>query len=235
MGVYEDMEKVLNGEPLDNLSTSPYGNGKARRLTGRLFNITGYTRQFVNGRWYNRKFMTIENVSVIMRQKEIENLRRMGCYRVDSIECQTIANEQVGKSIKSRRMEFAKQIFAAANSKFVPKAIPAPVRATAQQTIAWEILNDLDDAYLNREPIVKVSDRKAAIKAEQKRMRIISESNVNNVDAMKIFDRKSYGFMFSSEDEGEITNFILDNKLALEDIIIYVNNETYWQLVELEK
>lgn len=209
---------------------------KVRRLSDRQFMLIGYRTRTVNNRHYVRKFITVENVSMNMRKKEIAKIRRMGCFRVDCIETYTIANEKVGKTVNSRQMEFAKQIFAAANDKLIPPPVVQEKMSASQTTIAWEILSVGEDAFLYNRPIVKVADRKAAAKAQQKRNEMYNKMNAqeNQIDAMKIFHKASGMFMFSSTEESEIVNFIQDNNLNLEDIVLYVSNEIYHILRSLE-
>jgi hypothetical protein len=230
-----ELEKLLANPdeipPSDNLSGKP----RVKRFTNRQYTLIGYERKWSNHRWYFKKVAKIENVSAVTRKREIERLKENGCYRVDSIETETVANEFIGKTIKSRRMEFAKQIFAAANRKFIPKPIESETREATQKTAAWEILNNLPDTPLDYRPKVKVKDRQNAMRAERKRNQMLTKNNGREDQSIKIFDRKTQGFLFSSESEAEIVNYIQSNELALENIILYVNNETYWQLVELEK
>lgn len=200
---------------------------KVTRFSDRMFTLTGYK--------LNGETIVINNVSMNNRNRQKIALKKLGYYRVDMIETNTTVNEKIGKEYKSRRMEFAQQIFAAANNKFVPKAIEIEKKSETQTTFAWDLLDNQDNAWLDNRPIVKVADRNAKVKAARKRLEVFNKINQNVVDAMKIYDRATGMIMFSSTNEDAILNYIEDNNLSLEDIILYVNNETYWQLVGMEK
>jgi hypothetical protein len=208
---------------------------KVRRFVNRRFMLTPYRIRVVRGRAYSKR-MTPMEVNANEKNKTILNLRRQGFARVDCIEIETSVNEYVGKEIQKRRMNFAEQIFLAAKNKTTPKPIEIIRKDTTQATIPWELLDSGDNAYLSDKPVVKVADRKAKTRAENKRYELFNRLNkiANEADRMQIFDRESGGFLFGSINEDDIVNFIADNNLALEDIIVYVSNETYWELRGME-
>lgn len=152
------------------------GKTKTRRFIGRKFMLTPYRQRFIRGRAYSKRMPSIQ-VSANLKNAKILELKRMGFGRVDCVEIETTVNEMIGKEIKARRMEFAQQMFAAANNKSVPKAIEIVPVKNAQRTIAWELFDNLNNAWLDNRPIVKVADRNAKAKAERIRNARISKLN----------------------------------------------------------
>lgn len=220
---------------------------KVKRFIDRRFKLTPYRIHMVRGRAYSKRGESVI-VSNNMKKRTIAELKRNGYARVDCIEIETTAQEQINtvsinkytvkstRNIQQRKMEFSQQIFSAARDKFIPKEIEVLPVSAAQTTIPWELIEETPNAYLSDRPIVKVADRNAKRRAENKRYALFNKLNkeMNEADRMAIFDHKSGGFLFASIYEDEILAFIEDNELALEDIILYVPNDIYWMLREME-
>lgn len=201
---------------------------KRRMFTGRKFTLIAKK---------NGETKTFENVgrTVINRMKE--SLKEEGFYRFDIIETKTIVNETVNGEKVAREMEFGKQVFTPAETKFQPENLPEDEKPR-QKTIAWEYFGEkLDDTWLDNRPITKVADRTAKIRAERKRMEIFNRINAKNAskEKMKIFNRINGNFLFSSEDENEIVGYMKENNLKKEEVVLYVSNEVYEMLKGMEK
>lgn len=172
----EEYAKALQSGPSVKDEVIAKGKVKVRTFTNRRFMLTAYRIHIVRGRAYTKRMATF-TVSANLKSKKIADLKKMGYCRVDCVEIETTVNEKIGKTIKSRKMEFAQQFFAAANNKSVPKAIQVAKPNNPQKTIAWELFDNVQDAWLDNRPIVKVSDRRAKAKAERIRNARISYIN----------------------------------------------------------
>ncbi len=231
------------------------GTPKVRRFVNRKFMLTPYRQRIVRGRVYSKRMESVI-VTSNLKAKKISELKRMGYGRVDSVEIETTVNEKIStmnivamnerkydnkytvkatQEIASRKMEFAQQIFAAANNKAIPKAIETVIPGPTQTTIAWELIDNQPNAFLDNRPIVKVRDRQNANRAERKRNQLFNKMNSEQVDKMMIFHKASGMPMFSSTEEYEIANYIEENSLSLEDIVLYVPNDVYWALKGMEE
>lgn len=242
MNIEEFANLMKNGEEIPTKKIH-----KVKRFVGRKFMLTPYRMHMVRGRVYSKRMPSIE-VSSHTKKRVIADLKRNGYGRVDCVEIETTVQEQVNtvsinnytvkstRNIQRRKMEFTQQIFSAARDKFIPKSIEVLPVSAAQTTIPWELIEKSEDAYLSNRPVSKVADRNAKRRAENKRYALFNKLNkeINEADRMAIFDRKSGGFLFASIYEDEILAFINDNELALEDIILYVPNDIYWMLREME-
>lgn len=244
MNASELRERRKSGEKITATTTEKV-KYNPRRIAARMYELTPYRITVENGVVTETAFpKTI--VSANARAREIAVLKRKGFARVDCIEIRTTVNEPVNTmtvdkytvktttKFERRKLEFAEQIFAAAKNKYIPKAIAIEPVSAAQTTIPWETISNTPNAYLSDKPLIKVKDRLNKARTEEKRYRLFNKLNNVNSDRMAIFDRKSGGFLFASEDFEEILNFFQTKNLVLENTILYVANDLYWMLRELE-
>jgi len=220
----------------------PVEKPKVRKFVERRYDVVAYR--------LNGEQTTLSNITIKDARNSKVELKRNGFYRVDIIEVETLVNEPNGKDFIQKELTFGKPVFekrpvflnSMVGDRKPVKAFPSPIDGFVRKSIVearYGVViskDDNRDAFLYNRPIVKVSDRNAKVRVERKRSEATAKKNEknatgNDLNKVMIYDKliASNPLIFVGT-QHEAMAFIINNKIKVSNVTMYVNGNTYRML-----